>query len=353
MSTGLFFGKFAPLHNGHVYAIQKASELVDDLHVVLCWDQKFQDRLSTRLQRIMTRSTRMRWLMSTFSAFPNIHVHFIDESPIAPYPNGYNDFCNAIKETTAIESFDFGFSSEPEYEDFYTKCFPGTKHVCIDAERNAVPISATMIRSMSTNALWDFIPPAVREDFALRVSFIGIESTGKSTSTKRLAELLQTRYVEEVGRTLCEAEMFSSEFCMSEFDYIRIAVAHRHKENLFSRTANKVLVSDTNNFITLYSANEVRIPSPVLLDLAVKEHYDAYFVLDTDLPWVYDPLRRKGSTEDRINDKKRHDKALYEINSLRESPIPVYQVSGVGESRLQVPFSTVTELLNTNINLLK
>ncbi|SOK59169.1 hypothetical protein [Yersinia phage fHe-Yen9-03] len=51
MNKGLFFGKFAPLTTGHVSAIAQAASKVDQLYVILCWDEKFQKTLTPDLQK--------------------------------------------------------------------------------------------------------------------------------------------------------------------------------------------------------------------------------------------------------------------------------------------------------------
>ncbi|WP_208855799.1 adenylyltransferase/cytidyltransferase family protein [Listeria rocourtiae] len=37
-NIGVVFGKFYPLHTGHIYLIQRAASQVDELHVILCHD---------------------------------------------------------------------------------------------------------------------------------------------------------------------------------------------------------------------------------------------------------------------------------------------------------------------------
>ena len=45
---------------------------------------------------------------------------------------------------------DVVFGSEPDYDDYFERAYPGTKYIQIDVDRNAVPISATMIRNMKS-----------------------------------------------------------------------------------------------------------------------------------------------------------------------------------------------------------
>lgn len=346
-TKGVFFGKFAPLHTGHVQAIIEASTRVDELHVVLCWDEKFQEQQSPRMQRILTRSNRMKWLFSTFQHISNIHITFVDETPVLAYPHGFTAFADLLRNVLPLDITDF-FSSERDYSDFVSQEFPQCKHTCIDVDRVLRPVSATFIRTHSTEEIWQYLPKAVREDFALRVAIIGIESTGKSTATATLAQIFETEHVEEVGRTLCENEMFSSEFAMSEFDYTRIAIQHRHKENLLAQTCNKVLISDTNNFITFYSSYEMGITSSILYEMSILEHYDLILFLDSNVPWVYDPLRRKGSVESRKADSDRLNQAFEEIQEDRHNEYNVFYVDSTEYSeRIQQCKEEIEKLLST------
>lgn len=348
MSTvGVFFGKFAPLHTGHVQAILSAAQVVDELHVIMCWDEKFQSTLNPRMKRVLTRSNRFKWLKSTFAHISNITVSFVDETPVPAYPDGYMEFANLIRNAVPSTITHF-FSSENVYTEFFEQTFPGVPHICIDQDRTLRPVSATFIRNGSTEEIWQYLPQAVREDFALRVAVIGIESVGKSTATAMLAQMFETNFVEEVGRTLCEQEMFSSEFAMNEQDYIRIAIAHRHKENTFAKTANKVLLCDTNNFITYYSAKEMGIDSNILKELSIKEHYDLILFLDDSVPWVYDPLRRKGHADIRKADAERLHKEFNAVRRLRAYDYKLWHVTGSEyESRLKSCKEAIERCLQT------
>lgn len=46
------------------------------------------------------------------------------------------------------QPFDYVYSSEPSYSDYFKRAYPFATHIIIDTERTAVPISATMIRDM-------------------------------------------------------------------------------------------------------------------------------------------------------------------------------------------------------------
>ncbi|GAB7200719.1 hypothetical protein OS31_13060 [Dickeya oryzae] len=67
-SIGVVFGKFYPLHTGHIYLIQRACSQVDELHVILGYDEP-RDRLlfeHSSMSQQPTVSDRLRWLLQTF-----------------------------------------------------------------------------------------------------------------------------------------------------------------------------------------------------------------------------------------------------------------------------------------------
>jgi len=39
---GMYGGKFLPVHMGHVYAMIKASTMVEELHVIVSYDEAYE-----------------------------------------------------------------------------------------------------------------------------------------------------------------------------------------------------------------------------------------------------------------------------------------------------------------------
>ncbi|CAK8743924.1 Trifunctional NAD biosynthesis/regulator protein NadR [Sodalis praecaptivus] len=67
-TVGVIFGKFYPLHTGHIYLIQRACSQVDELHVILNYDDQRDLRLfeDSAMSQQPTLSDRLRWLLQTF-----------------------------------------------------------------------------------------------------------------------------------------------------------------------------------------------------------------------------------------------------------------------------------------------
>lgn len=301
-TQGIIVGKFAPLTRGHVSFVCRAAARVDVLHLVLCYDEKFIATLSESMRPILSRRNRHLWLLETFAQHPNIHISVVDETAIKSYPEGAAAFTQLVRSELQKTHPDLhlthSFSSEPSYDEYFSTYFPETTHVVIDADRELVPISATDIRT-SLYEKWYELAPTAQKDFVKKVVVIGCESTGKSTLVKQLAGHYSTTYVPEVGRQICETDFYSHEEYMTTNDYVEVAYAHKLAEQRALTRANRVVISDTNNLITEFSARLMGKQSRRLSAMSAAETYDLILYLDIDVPWVGDNLRRNGDLKKR------------------------------------------------------
>ena len=74
--VGVVFGKFYPLHTGHIYLIQRAASQVDELHIIMGYDET-RDRLlfeDSAMSQQPTTGDRLRWLLQTFKYQKNIRI---------------------------------------------------------------------------------------------------------------------------------------------------------------------------------------------------------------------------------------------------------------------------------------
>ncbi len=98
-NIGVVFGKFYPLHTGHIYLIQRACSQVDELHIIMGYDDTrdrglFED---SAMSQQPTVSDRLRWLLQTFKYQKNIRIHAFNEEGMEPYPHGWDVWSNGIK----------------------------------------------------------------------------------------------------------------------------------------------------------------------------------------------------------------------------------------------------------------
>uniref|UniRef100_A0AAU8GIC5 Nicotinamide-nucleotide adenylyltransferase n=1 Tax=Salmonella phage vB_SEnST11_KE22 TaxID=3161173 RepID=A0AAU8GIC5_9CAUD len=307
ITRGLMFGKFAPLTQGHVEFISRAAEQVDALYLFLSYDQKFVDAQPEWIRPKLGLSDRYRDLLDVVAdlGLDNVKVDYVDESNIPGYPEGGAAFAKLIRDKQPFVKYDFAFSSEPEYESYFNEFFPEAKHVVIDAERKIVPVSATMIRNDVYNNFQLLAWPA-RKRFMKKVAIVGVESTGKTTLTRHLAQTFNAGWIPEIGRRICEREFHSSEFAMNREDYLRIAMEHRLKETELAGWGDRgVMFSDTTNLITYFSgicAGKMEHGDRMFHALSLEEgekFYDLILYLTPEVPWVADPLRLQDTPEKR------------------------------------------------------
>ena len=236
LKTGLVFGKFLPLHNGHIALINFAKLHCE--HLIVSMSYMPNDPIAPNL--------RFEWLNELFKDDKSIELvkkldDFHDESlPIFEATKIWAAFIK--QEFPTIEGF---FCSENYGE-------PLSFHLnlpCIyfDIERNTIPISASAIRQNPFKH-WQFIPDVVKPYFVKTICLFGPESVGKTVLTEKLAKEFDTVFVHEVARDF----LTSNDFDQNTL----IQIGEKHYELIIERKkiANKILFCDTEILTTqIYS----------------------------------------------------------------------------------------------------
>ncbi|MBA4054009.1 MAG: ATPase, partial [Marivirga sp.] len=278
MKRGLVIGKFMPVHQGHIALINFAADQCDELIVSMSYTDK--DQIPAPL--------RFSWMREIFKVRPSVKLFMVKD-------DFDNEYLPLIKRTRIWSDFVYRtyptihvlFSSE-DYGEPFAK-YLGVVHQAFDPERRKFAVSATRIRNKPFQ-YWAYIPPVVRPYFVKLVCFYGPESTGKSTMARRMSERYQSEFVPEVARELITSNDFS------EDDIIKIGHAHFQRIEEKKKTANKILFCDTDAITTqIYSNHYLSVVPDVLYELEGKVHYDRYFLMDIDVPWVADGLRDLGN----------------------------------------------------------
>lgn len=150
---GFIVGKFAPFHIGHEFFIKKALEQCSSMFVIVSYDPRFDDKLSTLMKYRLELSDRLHWVESfcwelAKTSGKKITVDYVNEKNIPEYPNGWPEFIKLCLDCMKDKYFvpDAVFSSEPRYDAEYKKYLPSCKHIIIDSDRNNVNMSATKVR---------------------------------------------------------------------------------------------------------------------------------------------------------------------------------------------------------------
>lgn len=149
-ATGLIVGRFNPPHLGHSHMIEWAAARCERLVVFV----------NTRGGELVPGPLRAQWLaelhpdVTVVEVSHSLETNFGDESLWAMWMELFR------ARWPHASGPDVVFSSDP-YVDELARRF-GAAAVVVDADRQTVPISATMIRESPSEHL-DFLAPTVRK----------------------------------------------------------------------------------------------------------------------------------------------------------------------------------------------
>ncbi|AEW44450.1 nicotinamide-nucleotide adenylyltransferase [Serratia symbiotica str. 'Cinara cedri'] len=300
--VGVIFGKFYPLHTGHIYLIQRACSQVNELHIILCYDEHRDRTLfkNSSMSQQPTLSDRLRWLLQTFKYQKNIHIHSFDEQDIEPYPHGWNLWGSAIKTFMIKNNIvpNFIYSSETQDAPCYRKHL-GIETILIDPKRSFMNISGSKIRQ-DPFRYWDYIPTEVKPFFVRTVAIIGGESSGKSTLINKLANIFNTTSAWEYGRDYVFSHLGGDEMALQYSDYDKIALGHAQYIDFAVKYANKVAFIDTE-FITTqaFCKKYEEREHPFVQALIDEYRFDLVILLENNTPWIADGLRSISNSAER------------------------------------------------------
>ena len=291
--VGLIFGKFYPLHSGHIYLIEKALTQVDELHVMLGCESIRDKQLfeKSRLPRQPQVSDRFSWLKETFKDRHNIHIHIADEAGINYYPNGWQDWSDSIKRILLEHKIEptVVFTSESQDVKQHERYF-GCPVIIVDADRDFVNISATQIRE-NPYQNWSYIAKAAKPFFVKKVAIIGHDKFNELPV--QLANIYNTQYVSNgyINYIQREISTIENKRYLSENDYLRIAMLHVERMSKAVEDANKLIFTSID-FDTLANYyNQIFAKSNEVLN-GLKNSYQFDLVIhENDLPANSTPLQ--------------------------------------------------------------
>lgn len=338
-TVGMLGGKFLILHMGHVYSMIRASTIVDELHVIVSYDEEYEKEVhfkDTKATHVPYK-VRLRWWHQITKDLPHVHVHAVYEQQTGQFED-WEKGATGIK-AAVKEPITHVFSSEHAYGEFFEKLYPGAAHIVLDADRQTYNISATKIREEGPMKYWHLLPEIVKPYFVKKVVIVGTESAGKSTIVRNLANLYNTNYVEEFGRTYYERLGNCDDITLKE-DYAEIAFEHKFHEKKQAEKANKLLFIDTEAIVTqYYSQLYVGEEQPILEEIARLQHYDLWLFLEPDVKWVDDGTRTFG--EQQVRERNN----IYLKTLLEKHRIPFQSISGNYEQRLNKAMTHIDTLL--------
>jgi NadR type nicotinamide-nucleotide adenylyltransferase len=328
MTLGFVVGKFYPPHRGHKHLIDTARQQCDRLVVMLA--HHVNQRIPGEL--------RKAWLEEIH---PECEVHLV--------PDELEDDSQAWARFTVAHlgrAPDVVFTSE-DYGPRFAACM-GCRHVMVDRERTTVPISATRVRAAPLDHL-DLLEPCVRAYFARRVVLIGAESTGKTTLAEALAQQFATDWVPEYGREYWERKVAGLRMDgplppWTSDEFVEIASGQQQREDRAARTANRVLLCDTNAFATgTWHERYLGRRSPEVDAIGRRDKVDLYLLAEPDFPFVQDGWRDGESIRDWMHGRF--------VEQLERSPTPLVRLKGTPQQRMDTASAAVEALLGQPFDL--
>lgn len=282
MKISFVLGKFYPLHIGHISLIQFAQTQCDKLIVLVDNHSSYNMPLADRVKIIQ-------------KTFPHLEVRGIKENTFqepSESPDFWPYWTNIIKQ----------YIPEPIHSIIGSMAYVKTlaeklniDYVIIDNDRLGINISATEIRQ-DLKEKWNYLAPESKAFFTKKIALMGAESSGKSTMCKNLAQIFNTCYVPEYGRTYTE---FHGDKFVSK-DFLHIAKAHEAHAHVLQTTSNKYFFYDTEALVTsAWHEYFLNTSNSEVEDFGKSQNIDLYILLPIQDHWEADPVRYHQNKKDR------------------------------------------------------
>jgi NadR type nicotinamide-nucleotide adenylyltransferase len=273
-----------PLHDGHLFLIGVAADLVDELTVLVC--SRDCETIDGRL--------RLGWMRKSVKRTIRV-LHLHQDIPQEPneHPEFWNIWRKVIKEYHP-DPIDLVFGSDMYVVRLAKEL--DAKPFVVDEPREIIPISATQIRE-NPYAYWQYIPKTVRAYYQKRVCILGPESTGKSQLSQYLAKQYHTRFVPEYGRSYDKVYKQGKNWQSS--DFMAIALGQLALRRQIAQRAGYIFFEDTDLLQTIVWAEYLLGEVPVELTHLVQNMKSPafYLLLSPDVAWQNDGTRYSGNIE--------------------------------------------------------
>ncbi|MDX2196279.1 MAG: ATP-binding protein [Cytophagales bacterium] len=177
-----------------------------------------------------------------------------------------------------------------------------------------------------------------------KIVLFGPESTGKSYLAQALATHYHTRFVPEYARTYLElkhqlnlSSLDANSICTTD-DIFPIVSGQILIEDEIIKHAHYLLLCDTNPLQTAVYVQYYYNNTCTWLENIINERvYHHYLLLNTDVPWVQDPLR----------DRPHHRQEIFNLfeKTLAQRGHTYTIVSGNYKQRTELCIQTIDRLL--------
>lgn len=325
-SNGFVFGKFYPLHKGHLALIRFAKSSCETLDVLVCGSSA----------ELISTEVRCGWLERELSNEAGINIvrYCYDESHLPNTSVAHRGVSQVWSEVfnALFPRADLVVTSEP-YGDYVAE-YMNIDHMRFDLLRIHEPISATAIRK-DLRKHWQYLPPTVQRHFQQTVVISGTESTGKTELARRLTDRYNAALVEEVGRQLIP----DSTACTMA-DLHRVACQHAEAIQAAQSALAPLVIVDTDVYVT-QSYAQFTFGQQLELPQEIYAPSDAHrrLYLDASVPHVQDGTRLPEQQRNRLD--------LSHRATLRAFNQPYLEITGSQwDRRYEAATGAIEPLLN-------
>jgi NadR type nicotinamide-nucleotide adenylyltransferase len=275
IKTGFTLGKYAPFHKGHEYIIATALKEMEHVIVMIYNASDLTDIPTWK---------RADWI---HHIFPEVEIIMAEDGP---QETGYtseiiekqNNYLKCKLKDRKIHSF---YSSE-NYGSYVANALYCNNRI-VDIKREIIPISATKIRkTKNIFEIKQFVSEYVYNDIKPKYYFLGAPSTGKTTISKKCADVFSGSYCKEYGSEYWFK--FQKNHRLSMEDLEKIAIGHNNLEDAVSTENADCVFIDTNIITTFsYALYYFGKTSSVLTNILQSSlyKYRHLFLCDEDIPF--------------------------------------------------------------------
>ena len=271
MKVGITFGGYCPMHQGHLDLIMKAKKENDICYVIVCG----YDNEPRANETGLTLNRRFSLVKQMFKDDEQIRVLQVNDTKLGidesmsesnwdiwlSYVSRQINNMEVIKDAYGYISYTWYVGEKSYVTSLENRKYNKFTHAgwnvidnVVYIERSINPISATLIRENPIK-YWNKIAWAFRPYFSTNILITGTASEGKSTLTRDIATYFGIPYSEEYGRTYMEFYGKSdTDLTINDFQEFLIEQRRDTKSKIESSGNNGIVISDTDNLVTLMYA---------------------------------------------------------------------------------------------------
>ena len=306
---GVAVGKFLPAHCGHEYMLTFGASMCDHLTIVV-------DCVPDEWPSSEVRAEAMR---ADLAHLPNVTVVAVT-SPTPQEPGDHPDFWNIWRNLMVeacgrmpdvlVCSMDYGLPLSEAI---------GCEFLPMDIDREAVPLSATLIRPDAW-ARWDDMLPHARQHLLARIAVEGAESSGKSFISRKVAREMGFGYSPEWANTFIGQRARAGRNFARD-DLPLVAMAQIAQDRALELKVSHALISDSSALSTVVWSEFLHgHADDRLLRIFEAEESRAprhRWVFTPEVPWVPAAHRNVAEAADKDETRWRfHDALMTKLEHL-------------------------------------